>query len=189
MASPVKLAHIVLQTGNVALPRDWWCTVLEAKVVWEGAGMTFLTYDDEHHRIAIVAPPGVEASQRLAAGLHHVAFTYKGLPDLLRVYGRLRGVGVTPTLCINHGPTLSMYYEDPDGNSAELQVDCFDDVADATAFMNGPYFAKNPIGYKVDPDELVAQVAAGVPVASLLVRRDVARDRSDSASATPSNAP
>ena len=48
--------------------------------------------------------------------------------------------------------------------------------------MNGPYFAKNPIGFKVDPDDLARRLHDGEPIESLLVRRDVARDRADAAS-------
>jgi catechol-2,3-dioxygenase len=183
MASPVKLAHVVLQTTDVERLRTWWQEVLEAEVVWENSGLCFLTYDDEHHRLAIAAVPGVQKPvDREAAGLHHVAFTYATLEDLVGVYERLKAAGIAPSLCINHGPTLSFYYDDPDGNSAELQVDCFSSAEEATAFMNGPYFEKNPIGYRFDPDELSAQLRAGTPVDSLLVRRDVARDRNEAGS-------
>lgn len=184
MTSPVKLAHVVLQTTDVARLRDWWATVLDAEVIWQNDGLCFLSYDDEHHRIAIAAPPGVAGPvDKSVAGLHHVAFTYEGLDQLVGVYERLKAAGIDPTLCINHGPTLSFYFEDPDGNSAELQVDCFAEPDAATAFMNGPYFAKNPIGFRVDPDDLARRVHDGEPVESLLVRRDVARDRADAASA------
>jgi catechol-2,3-dioxygenase len=177
MGSPVKLAHIVLQTKDVESMVTWWCTVLEAHVVWQGDGLAFITYDDEHHRIAIVSPPGMSDETRDAStpGMHHVAFTYPALADLFATYERLKEAGLTPTLAINHGPTLSMYYSDPDQNSAELQVDCFPNPEDATAFMNGPYFSRNPIGIRVDPEDLLAKLRAGVPETTLLVRRDVAQ--------------
>lgn len=180
-SSPMKLAHIVLQTRDVEPMVEWWSEVLDARVVWKGSGLAFLTYDDEHHRVAIVSPPTMHSRERDAdgPGLHHVAFTYAGLPDLMGVYERLKENGKLPTLAINHGPTLSMYYSDPDGNQAELQVDCFEDVDDATAFMNGPFFTRNPIGMKFDPEELLAQMRAGVPDETLLVRRDVAKAAQD----------
>ena len=106
MTSPVKLAHVVLQTTNVARLRDWWATVLDAEVIWQNDGLCFLSYDDEHHRIAIAAPPGVAGPvDKSIAGLHHVAFTYEGLDQLVGVYERLKAAGIDPTLCINHGPT------------------------------------------------------------------------------------
>ena len=92
MTSPVKLAHVVLQTTDVARLRDWWATVLDAEVIWQNDGLCFLSYDDEHHRIAIAAPPGVTGPvDKSVAGLHHVAFTYDGLDDLVGVYERSEG--------------------------------------------------------------------------------------------------
>ena len=43
----------------------------------------------------------------------------------LYTYARLKGDGIEPYWCINHGPTTSLYYKDPDGNQIELQVDNF----------------------------------------------------------------
>ena len=60
-----------------------------------------------------------------ARGLEHVAFTYASLGDLLDTYERLRELGITPYWSINHGPTTSLYYRDPDGNGIELQIDSF----------------------------------------------------------------
>ena len=39
-----------------------------------------------------------------------------------------------PVRTINHGPTVSMYYKDPDGNQVELQVDVFDKAGAASYF-------------------------------------------------------
>ena len=40
-------------------------------------------------------------------------------------YARLKGLGIEPDACVNHGVTTSLYYADPDGNQVELQVDNF----------------------------------------------------------------
>ena len=99
-------------------------------------------------------------------GLEHVAFTYESLGDLLDTYERLKGLGVTPYWTINHGPTTSMYYRDPDGNQVELQIDnC--SLADADAFVRSEAFAKNPIGIEFDADALLARFRNGEPVADL----------------------
>jgi hypothetical protein len=47
------------------------------------------------------------------AGLHHMAFTFKSLGELLETFTRLKDGGIRPFWCINHGPTTSMYYRDP----------------------------------------------------------------------------
>ncbi len=57
---PVKLAHVVFRTGRYDEMRAWYRTVLNARVQFEDAFLTFPTYDDEHHRIAIGNLPGAE---------------------------------------------------------------------------------------------------------------------------------
>lgn len=57
-ASPVKLAHFVLVTRDLPRLRDWYLALLEGRVAYEDPVLCFLTYDEEHHRIAIGALPG-----------------------------------------------------------------------------------------------------------------------------------
>src|SRR3546814_1987062 len=89
------------------------------------------------------------------------AFTYATLADLMATYERLRDKGIRPVFPINHGPTTSMYYADPDGNQIELQVDNYDKIEDATAFFYSEAFAENPVGVEFDPDELLRRLRAG----------------------------
>ena len=59
---------------------------------------------------------------------------------------------------------MSIYYEDPDGNQIETQVDSFEDPEEATKFMVSKEFAENPIGAGFDPEEYVRidqEVAGG----------------------------
>ena len=51
---PTKLAHLVYQTNRMAEMRDWYCAVLGARVVYEDKHLSFVTYDDEHHRVAFL---------------------------------------------------------------------------------------------------------------------------------------
>ncbi|HWQ31676.1 MAG TPA: VOC family protein [Blastocatellia bacterium] len=176
MAKPAKLAHVVYQTRRFDEMLDWYRTVFEAKVVWQNPALAFLTFDDEHHRFAFVNmsafnPDGVEAGSRADTGVNHVAYTYANVGDLLETYARLKGAGVMPYWSIHHGMTLSLYYQDPDGNRMEFQVDTCT-VEEANAYMLSDAFAANPIGVEVDPDDLLAQYRSGVPDHSLLARPD-----------------
>jgi len=168
--SPLKLAHIVLRTARFDEAKQWWATVLGARVGFANELLAFLTYDDEHHRIALINRPDLSASQG-GTGLDHVAFTYAGLGDLIHTYRRLAGAGIRPYWCINHGPTTSLYYRDPDGNQVELQIDNFDSEEELIEFLRSGAFAANPIGVEFDPEELSAKFDAGV-AASELVQRD-----------------
>ena len=78
-----------------------------------------------------------------------------------------------PLRPLRHGPTLSLYYADPDGNQMEFQVDLLD-VDAANEFMQGEAFAANPIGETFDPDELLARYEAGEALEDLVFRSDQA---------------
>ena len=163
---PSKLAHIVLRTARFDEVVEWWCTVLGAEPRHESPFLTFLTYDDEHHRLAVLNNPNLDDNARSSAGLEHVAFTYDTLDDLLATYERLKAAGITPVLPIHHGMTMSLYYADPDGTQCELQVDVMDEPT-AAAFMASEVFASNPLGVPIDPDELIVRRDAGESLESL----------------------
>lgn len=165
---PVKLAHFVIRTALLEETVRWYQTVLGAEVVFGNAMLSFLTFDDEHHRIAVVKLPGLEPPPRFAAGIDHVAFTFAALADLLHTYRRLKDEGVTPYWCINHGPTTSLYYRDPNGIQVELQIDNFASDAELNAWMRSGAFASNPIGVEFDPDVLARRLDAGDPLAELV---------------------
>lgn len=187
MVAPNRLAHVVLYTANIPTMRDWYKNVLAARVVHENPAAVFLTYDDEHHRIALadrdaisaqgtsgvgklVTASGTDNAPAATAnrGLAHIAFTYDSLSDLLENHARLKDDGIAPIFSINHGTTTSLYYADPDGNNIELQVDNFDTVLEGTAYMESASFTKNPIGEPIDPDNLSARLRAGESEKTLL---------------------
>jgi catechol-2,3-dioxygenase len=187
MASPAKLSHVVLYSQQVPVLRDWYLRLLDGRVVHESPAVVFLTYDGEHHRIAIADPTairegGAEAladgsdagalsPKELAAlpphGLGHIAFTYPTLADLLEHWERLKADSVVPVMAVNHGPTTSLYYADPDGNLIELQIDNFATPEEGTAFMESESFAANPLGELFDPDTMLRRLRAGEPAAAL----------------------
>lgn len=68
--------------------------------------------------------------------------------------------------------TLSVYYQDPDGNRMEFQVDCCANAKEANVFMNSDTFAANPVGVEVSFDSLLAQYRDGVAQETLLIRPD-----------------
>jgi catechol 2,3-dioxygenase-like lactoylglutathione lyase family enzyme len=51
-----KFAHVVLQTRSLEQMRDWYCTVPDAHVVYEGHNLCFITFDEEHHRKVVQRP-------------------------------------------------------------------------------------------------------------------------------------
>lgn len=171
--SPAALAHVVLRTGNFKPLVDFYVNFLGGTVTYGNDFLSFITYDEEHHRIAII---GMGATGKMApttAGLEHIAFSYPTLSELLLSYRQRKQHGINTLWCVNHGPTTSIYYRDPDGNMLETQVDNFDTVDEATEFMQGNYFSENPIGTDFDPEELIKKIKSGVPDSELKKRIEI----------------
>lgn len=170
MVSPAKLAHVVLRTSKFREILDWYQYVLNATPAFENEHIAFLTYDDEHHRIAVINIPDLAPPPDGIAGVHHVAFTYDRMTDLFDNYARLRDRGILPSLSINHGPTTSLYYEDPDGNQLEFQIENFETVEESGQFFFSDAFAVNPIGVNFDPEDTLRRLRAGEDEAELKKR-------------------
>ena len=158
--TPRSLAHVVLRTTpeNYKPMTQFYCNLLNAHVVHADPVLTFMAYDDEHHRIALICSPDAvpkPTGTTKYAGLDHIAFSYPTLTALAQQYLFLKTCEkpILPLWTVNHGPTTSMYFRDPDGNKIELQVDNFDDVNEANDFMAGPKYDMNPMGTDFDPDE------------------------------------
>jgi catechol-2,3-dioxygenase len=175
------LHHFGLTTANLEVMVDWYAKVLgmepnhlsgspvgaQAITRWRTA---WVSNDQANHRIAIMALSGLtdDAQRSRHKGLHHVAFEYPGLDDLLATYARLKVLGIEPVRAADHGATTSFYYEDPDRNSIELMVDNFGAGEQSSAFMrSSPAFATNPMGTDVDPGQMLAARASGMSVAEV----------------------
>jgi catechol-2,3-dioxygenase len=149
--------------------------MFQARVQHQNPVIAFLTYDDEHHRLAVidldVIQPFEGESEKLdLVGVEHIAYTYSSLDDLFENYTRLKSKAILPYWCIHHGLTISMYYADPDGNQTEFQVDCFGSDEESNAYICGPDFGVNPIGVEFDPEDWLGKVQAGASFADFLVR-------------------
>ena len=177
MSKPTRFAHVVYRTRRFDEMLRWYTTVFEARCQMNNGALAFMTYDDEHHRFAFanldaLAPGGPPLQHPSTATVEHVAYGYASLRDLLENYARLKTLGITPYWAIHHGVTISLYYNDPDGNQMEFQIDCLATDELANGYMLGPDFAANPIGVEFDPDAMLAALRAGTPEVTCLRRPD-----------------
>jgi catechol-2,3-dioxygenase len=161
---PFKMAHMVYRCRRREETVAWYLQLFQAHVVFSDNVLTFITYDDEHHRLAFFNMPDIPPKGEDTAGVHHVAYSFRTIGELLKTYVRLKAAGILPYWCINHGPTTSFYFRDPEGNDIEFQVDNNDD---AGAYFHSEDFAQNPIGVEFDADELVLMWQGGATDAEL----------------------
>ncbi len=164
------LHHINLKTTRLHEMIEWYGTVLGMQANYRFPGGAWLTNDEANHRLALLTSPQLQEhpDRWMHTGMHHSAFEYATMGALLDTYVRLKGLGILPHACLDHGMTTSLYYEDPDGNSVELQSDNFETWQDSSQWLQtSPQFAANPIGMPIDPDQLVAARQAGASFAEL----------------------
>jgi catechol 2,3-dioxygenase len=159
-----KLHHVNFKTTRLQEMIDWYGVLLGTEVLFRYPFGAWISNDEANHRIALTAFPNLveDPEKDTRAGLHHTAFEYAGFEDLNASYLRLKGAGIVPDFCLDHGMTFSYYYRDPDGNHVELQVDNFGDWSQSSAFMRESVeFHEDPIGKFVDPDRVADAAASG----------------------------
>ncbi len=164
------LHHVNLKTRHLQEMIDWYATVVGMKPTFQFPGGAWLTNDAANHRLALLTSPRLseDPDKLMHTGIHHSAFEYATIDDLLNTYTRLKSLGIEPHACLDHGMTTSFYYVDPDGNSVELQVDNFGNWEQSSEWMHtSPQFAADPIGMPVDPAQIVVARQADASFAEL----------------------
>jgi catechol-2,3-dioxygenase len=166
--APARMAHFVLQSNQMSVLVDWYTNVFGCETMYATRKISFLTFDDEHHRLAIVQIDELTARDPNACGVNHIAFAYDDLGQLLASYERLREIGITPYWCVNHGMSTSLYYRDPDGNQIELQIDNFATPEEGKAVFQSRQFAGNYRGNDFNVEEMLADWKGGASAQSLI---------------------
>lgn len=161
-----KLQHYGLTTSNLGAMVDWYRKVLgmstqhraELPAMARGrapfSGAAFTSNDEVHHRVVFFDVPGVAPDPDHArhARMQHIAYEVKDFDELLGTYARLKGLGILPVWAADHGMVTAFYYQDPDGNIVELNVNVYGSEWTATEHIrNGRGFAR----VFVDPEKML----------------------------------
>ncbi len=169
MKIPV-LHHVNLKTIRMTEMIEWYGKVIGSRKQFQNDLMGFITNDEVPGRIALLTSPKLTDDPDRAShvGMHHLAFEYASVDDLLESWVRLKGEGIEPHMALDHGFVLSFYYADPDGNSVEIQADWNQDAAKSCAYMEtSPVFLANPVGSFVEPAQMVAAREGGMSLEEL----------------------
>ena len=162
---PAYIGHFGIRTTPDKLEQmiTWHCNFFGGSIALRTSNAAFIRFDDEHHRLVIVAEPQHKqlSNRPVAACIYHIAFTLDSLSDLGTSYEQKKAYGILPHWPVNHGISTSMYYFDPDGNEFEMQVDNFATAREAHEFMRSEEYAENPIGVDIVPEELIKRIRSG----------------------------
>ena len=166
--APARLHHVNLKAVKFEEMREFYTALIGIHPVAEVGKYGWYTYDSANHRLALMHEPSFTPRVPGSAGMHHMAFEYDGLDDLMHTYLRLKQLGILPAMALNHGMTTSFYYRDPDGNYVEMQIDNFGlDPQEGIAFMHSPAFLGNPIGVPINTETYFAAWEKGVTRAEM----------------------
>ena len=171
-----KLQHYGIATANGEAMIEWYRKVLGMTVNFRftapaGAhngppfSATFVSNDEVHHRIVFFDLPGLaDDSEKLRhPRVQHAAFEYQTLDDLLGTYVRLKGLGILPVMAVDEGLQTGIYYNDPDQNSVELNVNNYGNEWTATEHMRTALSSSDrPRRMFVDPEKMYVARKAGV---------------------------
>jgi catechol 2,3-dioxygenase len=125
----VRVGHVHLRVADLDRALGFYRDALGFGVTADGRdaglGMVLLAAGDYHHHIGLNTfesaggtppPPG-------HTGVYHVAFLYPDRRELGRAVRRLLAHDHPVDHATDHGGTVSVYLNDPDGNGVELYFD------------------------------------------------------------------
>ena len=121
-----RVGHVHLRVSDLDRSIGFYSGVLGFHLTQRyGSGAAFLAAGDYHHHIglntwdslgATPPPPG-------HTGLYHTALLYPDLASLARVFKSVLDHGIDLTGAADHGVSVALYLDDPDGNGVELYCD------------------------------------------------------------------
>jgi catechol-2,3-dioxygenase len=165
---PMRLGEIVLGTCRYDAMKAWYRQVLDMVEATEHvpqrtatahAGpvrICFFRLHAEHPYQDVVAIFGMAGAAGEDAkgcpGLHHMQLRNASIAVLRERYGRLKQSHIVPEWAMNHGPSTSLYYRDPDRNVVELAASNHGSQQETDACLASDEFLRNPAGKPIDPE-------------------------------------
>ena len=115
----VRIGHVHLRVADldraIRFYRDGLGLGVSADGREVGLPAAFLAAGDYHHHVGL--------NTFLPSGLYHVGFNYQDRHELAKAVARLQARGYSIDHATDHGGTVAVYLDDPDGNGIELSYD------------------------------------------------------------------
>jgi len=182
--SQLKISEIILKTGQLDIMKPWYEKILGVGPFFEHAPpadarpgdfggqtrasdlrMCFFRLSLDYpyvQTIGLFEEPGTATGPmpKGIQGLHHMQMCVASHEALADKYDALKALGLHPHRSSDHGPMVSFYYRDPDGNNVEITAQNFPTLEKMVAFMASAEFAANPSDAEIDAEAWVAKVRA-----------------------------
>ena len=121
--TPGHLGHVNIYVRNAEKAQQWYTEVLGLHTydLIPGQAAFMSANLDESHEIAVIEL-GEDAlgPQSGQVGLNHMAWRMDTLKDLEDFYNRIAELKVPIDKVADHGISLGIYFQDPDGNGIEV---------------------------------------------------------------------
>lgn len=121
-----RIGHVHLKVSDIERSLKFYCDVLGFNVMQRyGSNAVFISAGGYHHHIGLNTWHSKNAGPApvKAVGLHHTAILYPTKKDLADISLRLQEKNYPLTGAADHGVSLAIYLDDPDGNGVELYWD------------------------------------------------------------------
>jgi catechol 2,3-dioxygenase len=121
----VRIGHAHLKVSDLERSLTFWRDVLGFEVMQRRPGAVFLAAGGYHHHIALNTweSAGGRPPPKESTGLYHVAILYPTRAALGKALARVLEAGIALTGASDHGVSIALYLDDPDGNGVELYWD------------------------------------------------------------------
>ena len=136
-------SHSVLYVKDVSSMVEFYSDVLGFEVTdrgplgpADGPEIVFMSQDpDEHHQLAMITTRQEDGASN---SVNHFAFRIPSFEDLRGLMEKLEPLDAIKVAPLSHGNTLSIYFNDPEGNGLEV-------------FWDTPWHVAQPQGKPWDP--------------------------------------
>ncbi len=121
-----RLGHVGIICDDLMKTRDFYTRVIGLTVSDEDpGGNCFLTADinDEHHMLALAESRKADhpnGPRPKTQGVGQISFIVKDLSALREFNRRFKKEGTPVLRTVTHGISVSIYFQDPEGNIAEV---------------------------------------------------------------------
>lgn len=191
--SPDDFHHIAFKTTNYENMVNFYKNLFGCEPLYQSDLITFLAYDDEHHRIAIANTSDVLNNlnfiQKIVMklkiflnknipsieGLDHISYRINPIEKWFDFYFRAKERGLSPLWTVNHGWISGIYYRDPDNNLVEVFFEHFSTAEEFKENIS-PDFEDEPIGTNMDIEVLYEMFKSGAGFSELIKKGNTVPD-------------